>query len=171
MAVEAARGRPELLRFEVALARVFADRAHAASRHDRMLRLFAERIIDLANLWTALVLANHAADVDAGSLFVEGGRLVLPSDLAFALGAAHREPLTQRLLPRVAGTPLAPALDATEGHDAEDAALDAMVRNFACWPAAIRPASRRSSPSCCSSARSCARCCASSGACRSAFRR
>ncbi|MBL0172034.1 MAG: V-type ATPase subunit [Gemmatimonadaceae bacterium] len=130
MAVEAARARPELLRYDVALARVFADRARKASRHNSMLRHYAERVIDLANLWTALVLADHSTDVDVASLFVEGGTLVRASDLALAVSAARREPLVTRLLPRVAGTPLASALAVDDGRDAEDCALEALVVEF-----------------------------------------
>ena len=130
IAVEAARARPELLRFDVALTRVFADRARKASRHNGTLRHYVERVIDLANLWTALVLADHRTDVDIASLFITGGPLVQQAALAFAVSAARREPVVTRLRARVAGTPLAMALDVDEGRDAEDAALDGLVAEF-----------------------------------------
>lgn len=130
MAVEAARPRPELLGFDVALARTFASRASRAARHNRMLRHYTQRVIDLANLWTALVLADHSTDVSVATLFVEGGTLVREADLAFAVAAARREPLATRLLPRVTGTPLAAALDPVDGRDPEDAAREAMVVEF-----------------------------------------
>ncbi|MEQ1690317.1 MAG: V-type ATPase subunit [Gemmatimonas sp.] len=130
MAVEAARPRPELLQFDVALARTFASRARTATRYNRMLRHYTQRVIDLANLWTALVLADHRTDVSVATLFVEGGTLVHEADLTFAVAAARREPLVARLLPRVTGTPLARALDPVDGRDPEDSALAAMVEEF-----------------------------------------
>ena len=136
LAVEAARSRPELFRFDAALARVFAERARSASRHDSMLRRFTERTVDLANLWTALVLADHHADADPATLFVSGGRLMRLEDLAFAVSAEHQLAVAQRLGPRVVGTPLAAALETitspavTAGRDAEDAALAALAAEF-----------------------------------------
>lgn len=136
LAVEAARSRPELFRFDVALARVFAERARSVSRHDRMLRRFTERTVDLANLWTTLVLADHHADVDPATLFVPGGRLVRVEDLAFAMSAEHQLAVAQRLGPRVVGTPLAAALAVITSpaivvsRDAEDAALAALAEEF-----------------------------------------
>jgi vacuolar-type H+-ATPase subunit C/Vma6 len=130
LAVEAARGRPELLRIEVALARVFAERARSATRFDRMLRRYVERVIDQANLWTALVLAEHSTDSETSLLFIQGGVLMRPEDLDFARTAASRDVIADRLRPRLAGTALASALDVGISRDVADLTLDALVREF-----------------------------------------
>lgn len=140
LAVEAARGRPELLRIEVALAREFAARARAATRFDGVLRRYVTRVIDQANLWTALVLAEHPTDTETSFLFIDGGSLINLDDLEFALSTAQRDDLADRLRPRLASTPFARAVDVTVGRDVADVSLDALVREFDVL-ARVQPAS------------------------------
>jgi vacuolar-type H+-ATPase subunit C/Vma6 len=130
LAAEAQRQRPDLLQMEMTLVQTFATRANDAARaSDAAMRLFVERIIDLENLRAALVIAEHPTDVEAGALFVAGGRVVTVDDLRFAGSSRARPDVAARLAPRVAGTPLAAALVA-DGRPADDAVLDALVAEF-----------------------------------------
>lgn len=128
IAEEARRKRPDLLQLEMALTRAFAERSRQASG-DPAMRLFVRRIIDLENLWAALLLSEHPADVDGLSVFVSGGALVTADDLGFAIGTRSRAALIERLSPRVSNTPLGVVL--TDGpRPAEDAVLDLLVAEF-----------------------------------------
>ena len=127
LATEARRHRPDLLQIEMALVRTLAERGREAGRAaDGAMRHFVERVIDLENVRAALVLADHPADIEPASVFVEGGALVTLDDLLFAASSKRRAELVARLAPRVRGTPLAAALEAGE-RPADDAALEALA--------------------------------------------
>jgi vacuolar-type H+-ATPase subunit C/Vma6 len=130
LAAEARRQRPDLLQIEMTLVRTFATRANDTARaSDAAMHRFVERIIDLENLGAALVIAEHPTDVEPGSMFVVGGRVVTVDDLRLAATSRARADVVARLAPRVASTPLAAALVAG-GRPADDSALDAMVAEF-----------------------------------------
>jgi vacuolar-type H+-ATPase subunit C/Vma6 len=130
LAAEARRQRPDLLLMEMTLVRAFATRANDAARSsDAAMRRFVERIIDLENVRAALVIAEHPTDIEPGSVFVAGGRIVTVDDLDLAATSRARADVVARLAPRVAGTPLAAAL-AADGRPADDSVLDALVAEF-----------------------------------------
>ena len=131
---------PDLLRVEVDLAREFARRSLAnAERGDRFLLRHASRLVDLENLWSALMLAESPDEVDPAGCFVPGGE-GLP--LARYLQAATADPADAgRLLAGAIGDPVLSVV--IRGHrgvlvDLEDAALRAMLRE-ARKEARIRP--------------------------------
>jgi vacuolar-type H+-ATPase subunit C/Vma6 len=127
---EAGRQHPDLFHLDVAITRAFADVAgREARRADGPMRLFVARSIDFENLWSALALADEAADVDAGSLFAAGGTLVHADDLLLAHETRLQDAVASALRPRVTGTPLAAALD-PGGRGREDRALEALVAEF-----------------------------------------
>jgi vacuolar-type H+-ATPase subunit C/Vma6 len=130
LAAEARRQRPDLLQMEMTLVRTFAARANDAARaSDAAMHRFVERIIDLENVRAALVIAEHPTDVEPGSVFVAGGRVVTVDDLRLAATSRARADVVARLAPRFAGTPLAAALVA-DGRPADDSVLDALVAEF-----------------------------------------
>lgn len=129
VAEEAQRQHLDLFHLEVALTRAFAERALRTARRDTAMRRFAERTIDLENLWSVLILADQHADLDPASIFVCGGTLIRADDIAAAQIAGSRFDIAERLRVRVAHTPLAAALTAAN-RSAEDAAARALEREF-----------------------------------------
>jgi vacuolar-type H+-ATPase subunit C/Vma6 len=81
-----ASAHPDLLRFELELARLFASRARVgATRSDRALLPYVRLAIDLDNLHAALLLAGGRTDLEPMSVFLDGGREVArPAFLAAA---------------------------------------------------------------------------------------
>jgi vacuolar-type H+-ATPase subunit C/Vma6 len=66
---------PDLLSFELELARRYATRAlTGARRHDLRLLPFVRLAIDLDNIQAALLLAGRRSELEAGAVFLEGGR-------------------------------------------------------------------------------------------------
>ncbi len=129
VAEEAQRQHLDLFRLEVALTRVFATRAQITAGGDAAMRRFVERMIDIENLWSVLILADQHADLDPAHVFVPGGTVLCVDDLAAAQTAGSRFDMAERLGARVAHTPLAAALNATS-RSAEDAALRALEQEF-----------------------------------------
>jgi vacuolar-type H+-ATPase subunit C/Vma6 len=130
VAAEAQRERPDLFSLDQALARAWARRAGAAARRaDASLRLYVERTVDLENLWAARLLAEQRADAAPEAIFVPGGRLVTPDDLAYGVRTRSLDALVAHLAPRLAHTPLAGAL-APGPPSPEDAALAALIGEF-----------------------------------------
>jgi len=130
LAAEGRRQRPDPLELDMTLARTYAHRARGVARSgDAAMRLFVSRVLDLENLWAALVLAEHRTDVDPASVFVPGGQIVTGDDLRAAATSGSVAKVAARLAPRVVGTPLAVALAAGR-RPADDGALDALVREF-----------------------------------------
>jgi vacuolar-type H+-ATPase subunit C/Vma6 len=73
---EAARPEPDLLRIEVALNRAFAERALRAARREGrggVLTRYVQRVIDLENAFTALVLSEEK-DSRLAEYWLPGGR-------------------------------------------------------------------------------------------------
>jgi vacuolar-type H+-ATPase subunit C/Vma6 len=127
---ESRRQHPDLLEFEMALVRAFADRAKiAGDATDAAMRAFVERTIDIANLQTALALSSQPSDVAPGRLFVDGGSIVVIGDLAAARGPGMEMELRERLASKVRGTPLAAMFDHGK-RAAEDVALNLFVEEF-----------------------------------------
>lgn len=98
----------DLLTLEVEATRVYARRALERPR-DRAIEAHARETIDLDNAWSALLSGSFTAEVDADSVFVEGG---LAIDRARFLGAARidgveasRETIAAAF--RAVGSPLA----------------------------------------------------------------
>jgi vacuolar-type H+-ATPase subunit C/Vma6 len=109
-ALEATKGlpRPDLLHLEMALARLFAQRASSGARRgDRALVEFVEETIDVENVLAAVVLAPEKAD----AWFVQGGRKLGPDAFAEAISAPDHGEAARRLAAALAGTPLAEALE------------------------------------------------------------
>jgi vacuolar-type H+-ATPase subunit C/Vma6 len=125
-----APSRPDLFRIECALTRAFAVRAaERARRADAPMRAFVERIVDIENLWTALALADGAADVNPDVLFVPGGALVRVDDLVLAATTRSSSALAAVLRRRVRRTPLGVAL-AGDVAGREARALHGLIAEF-----------------------------------------
>ena len=110
LVAETSRQNPDLFQIEHALVSTWATRARrAARRGDRAMRTFVERQLDLANLWTALLVAEHGFDGPAGSLFLDGGSLIKRDALEQAAAAKSRARAAAILDKRVRQSPLAAA--------------------------------------------------------------
>lgn len=110
LVAETSRQNPDLFQIEHALVTTWATRARrAARRGDRAMRTFVERQLDLANLWTALLIAEHGFDGPAGSLFIEGGTLIKRGALEQAAAAKNRSRAVDVLDRLVRQSPLAAA--------------------------------------------------------------
>lgn len=145
---DAQRERPDLFALERRLDGVFAARARAhAARGDRAARRYVQLALDVANAWTALVLAGgeHEAAPDAGgsrttlarACFLEGGARLRRETCALAAGADGRAAAMELLADAFAGTPLGNAL---RDHASLPALDDAALR----WAlAAVRGDARR----------------------------
>jgi vacuolar-type H+-ATPase subunit C/Vma6 len=110
LVAETSRQKPDLFQIEHALVSTWATRARrAARRGDRAMRTFVERQLDLANLWTALLVAEHGFDGPPGSLFLEGGALIKRDALEQAAAAKSRSRAGDILDRLVRQSPLAAA--------------------------------------------------------------
>jgi vacuolar-type H+-ATPase subunit C/Vma6 len=124
---ESRRQQPDLLQIESTLTRVYAERSRrVAPRCGRAMRVFVARTVDLENLWTAILLAEHGAETGAAALHVEGGDLLKRDAFVLAASAHSRREATAILIRLVADTPLAVALGSEP--DLEERALRALVR-------------------------------------------
>jgi vacuolar-type H+-ATPase subunit C/Vma6 len=125
--VETARQRPDLFAMEVALSRTWAERGRrVAPRAGRAMRTYVERRVDVANCWSALLVADHGFDGLADPLFLEGGRL-LPRDLFLEAAAAPNRGRAAALLDElVRQSPIAAATSHDSG--AEDRLRRALWR-------------------------------------------
>lgn len=127
LAAEASRQNPDLFQIEHALVSTWATRARRAGRRgDRAMRTFVERQIDLANLWTALLIAEHGFDGPPGSLFIEGGSLIKRGTLEQAAAAKGRSRAVDILDRLVRQSPLAAATGREE--NVEDRIRRALTR-------------------------------------------
>jgi vacuolar-type H+-ATPase subunit C/Vma6 len=124
------RPAPDLFHIELALARAFAERAvSTARRADAAMRHFVERSIDLDNIWSLLLISEQEMDVTVDDVFLAGGAVISRGDFTRSLSSHDKANILAHLAPRVAGTPLAAALDPLAA-EAEDAALRALVAEF-----------------------------------------
>ncbi|HTR76701.1 MAG TPA: V-type ATPase subunit, partial [Gemmatimonadaceae bacterium] len=113
------------------LVAVWADvcRRDATVWGDRSVRVYVSRLIDVANLTTARLLAEQRTDASLHELFVAGGAFVTADDLGFAARAHDLELIDGRLTRRGAPRALR-ALATSELPKAEDEMLDALVAEF-----------------------------------------
>ena len=110
LVVETSRQNPDLFQIEHLLMSTWTTHARrAARRGDRAMRTFVERQLDLANLWTALLVAEHGFDGSPGSLFLDGGALVTRDALEQAAAAKSRSRAVDILDRIVRQSPLAAA--------------------------------------------------------------
>jgi vacuolar-type H+-ATPase subunit C/Vma6 len=124
---QARRQQPDLLEMESTLTRLFAERSRrVASRCGRAMRVYVTRIIDLENIWTALLLAEYRSETPSAAMHVEGGSLLERDAFVLAAGAHSRREATAILVRLVADTPLAAALGPEP--DVEERALRALTR-------------------------------------------
>jgi vacuolar-type H+-ATPase subunit C/Vma6 len=93
---------PDLLAFELELARQSTARALAGARRDRRLLGAVQLAVDLDNLQSAVLLAGARSELDPALVFQEGGRhLTRPIFLEAAAAASGAEAI-QRLTRRLA---------------------------------------------------------------------
>ena len=127
LVAETSRQNPDLFQIEHSLVSTWATRARrAARRGDRAMRAFVKRQLDLANLWTALLVAEHGFDGPAGSLFIEGGALIRRGDLEQAAAAKSRSRAVEILDKLVRQSPLAAATGV--GDNVEERVRHALIR-------------------------------------------
>ena len=129
MLAEASRPHPDLFRLQLAVDRVWAERGlTAGAAVGGSLSRYITLQIDSENIWSALALAEGAAEADPKDLFLIGGELVTRAvfeQLARTADPAVRQAQLERL---VAGTPLAPlACSTTREQSLEDALLSATI--------------------------------------------
>lgn len=124
---EARRQQPDLFTLETELTRAWAARSRrVAPRCGRAMRVYVSRVVDLENLWTAVLLAEHETSHSPASLYVDGGGLLDRDAFLLAAGAQSPREATSVLV-RILGTsPLAPAVSADPGAEAR--ALRALTR-------------------------------------------
>lgn len=127
LAHEAKRVRPDLFLLQLALDRVYAERALERSRELADLREFVQFEIDAANTRSALAVSQRIVERDPESLWVPGGLLLSHEAYSQAAGleavAAH-DSLSRML----AGTAVAPAVNSNEHNP--DLALTASLLPF-----------------------------------------
>ena len=118
-ALTAASARPRLLDLERVLARGFAGRSLAAARAaDRNLRGIVRARIDVGNVQMALAFAAGPHDVEAASLFTEGGAAVTRAAFIQACAATTAVEAGLRLERALQGKPLAALLRSAAGDPA-----------------------------------------------------
>lgn len=118
-ALAAGTAHPVLLDIERALTQGFAERSLLASRSgDRNLRDVARERIDVCNLQMALAYAPGPRDVEAGTLFTEGGAALPRAAFVQACAATTALEAGQRLERALAGKPLAAVLRAAAADPA-----------------------------------------------------
>jgi vacuolar-type H+-ATPase subunit C/Vma6 len=98
---------PDLLAFELELARRYAARALAGARRDRRLLGAVQLAIDLDNLLAAVLLAGAHSDLEPREVFVEGGKSVTWPIFLEATAAETRTEAGRRLARRLADRELA----------------------------------------------------------------
>ncbi len=118
-ALTAASAHPLLLDLERVLARGFAARSLAAARAgDRNLRAIVRDRIDVGNVQMALAFAAGPHDVEAASLFTDGGAAVTRAAFVLACAAMTSGDAGLRLERALEGKPLAVLLRSTAGDPA-----------------------------------------------------
>lgn len=125
---EAAGAHPDLFTLELALNRTYATRALRASRkagRRGLLTSYVQRVIDLENAYTALVLAGGGQEVTLEDAFLPGGKRVSFAVFQAAAAAGNLEGAARTLAAAFAGTPMASAFERYGGDPAklEDAVL------------------------------------------------
>lgn len=125
-----AGARPSLFETEIELQRAFAERASLRARQGGPeLVAYVEQLVDLTNLWTALLHFPERAPELAQVMFIEGGRAIdrpLFDDLCNAERLEHAQDLAARTF---RGSPIGTALtgDARPLSSLESAVLEAQI--------------------------------------------
>jgi vacuolar-type H+-ATPase subunit C/Vma6 len=104
---ETSRQQPDLFALEHGLIRTWADRATRARRQDRAMATYVGRAVDVANCWSALLVAAPERDADPAVLFLEGGRLVTRDEFQRAATTRDRSAAAAILDPIVRRSPVA----------------------------------------------------------------
>ncbi|HXG45044.1 MAG TPA: V-type ATPase subunit [Gemmatimonadales bacterium] len=102
-----AAAEPDLLAFELELARRYAARALGGARRDRGLLGAVRLAIDLDNLLAAVLLAGARSGLEPGAVFLEGGRSVTRPIFLEVAAAETRTEAAQRLTRLLADRELA----------------------------------------------------------------
>lgn len=124
---EARQQHPDLFRLEASLSRTFAARAvRIAPRSGRAMRVLVERLVDLENIWTALLVVEQGAETPPEALYVPGGTAVARDAFRVAATSRSRREAAALLTALVRQTPLLPAVSSEPG--AERRALRALAR-------------------------------------------
>lgn len=125
---EAPRTHADLFRMELAINRLWAERARRAVRwRGRELRGVVRETLDLENAHAAIVLSRHGASVDPRACFLEGGRRLG----AEAFEEAARNGNLAALSRAFAKTPFGPVLrEDARSADVESDLLRARLRYY-----------------------------------------
>jgi hypothetical protein len=124
---ETTRQQPDLFAMEHVLVETWAGRSRRAGKKGgKALKRFVSRQVDLANCWSALLVAEHGFDGAVPALFIEGGDLLSEEDFTLAATAASRGAAARILDGHVRRTPLE-AVTATD-TGAEERILRALTR-------------------------------------------
>jgi vacuolar-type H+-ATPase subunit C/Vma6 len=124
---EATRQQPDLFRMEHAILETWATRApRYARRAGRSIRTYVQRSIDLANIWTILLVVQYGFDGDRQDLYIEGGTLVTRAAFTRIISEKSRTAATGQLDALVRRTPLAAAT--SSGAGAEERVRVALAR-------------------------------------------
>lgn len=126
----ASAAHPDLFHLELALNRTFAARAARGARGEGLLAAYVREVIDLENVYTALVLAAEGKDVTPRDAFLEGGERVSLAAFEAATAAGAAVEASHRLAAGFAGTPLGPVVERFAGDPGglEDALLRTRIR-------------------------------------------
>jgi vacuolar-type H+-ATPase subunit C/Vma6 len=107
---EATRQQPDLFRMEHAILETWARRASRyARRAGTAIRTYVQRNIDLANIWTILLVTEHGFDGARPDLYLEGGKLITRSAFTRIIAETSRAGASRQLDELVRRTPLAAA--------------------------------------------------------------
>ncbi|HEX6316947.1 MAG TPA: V-type ATPase subunit [Gemmatimonadaceae bacterium] len=124
---EATRQQPDLFRMEHAIVETWARRAtRYAHRAGRAIRTYVQRSIDLANIWTMLLVTQYGFDDDREELYIEGGKVVTRAAFTSHIAEPSRPAAQRQLDELVRRTPLAAAT--RPGPGAEERVRVALAR-------------------------------------------
>lgn len=107
IAASAATPRPDLFALDVALSRLYAARAlRQARRCGRELQAFVRQVVDLENVWSALLLSYQGGDIDPDQAFIEGGEVLRSETFRRAVASGSIAAAAGSLRPGFRGTPM-----------------------------------------------------------------
>lgn len=101
---------PDLLRVEVRLGRLFAQRALEAAHAEHALSAYVRETVDLENVWTAVLLAGDGGDVAPSDCFITGGERITRAIFEHAAAAPDRPEACGRLARAFGSRPVGRAL-------------------------------------------------------------
>jgi vacuolar-type H+-ATPase subunit C/Vma6 len=129
----ASQAQPDLFVFERAVDRIFLDRARvAAKRAGRRVRDFVTNSIDLHNAFAAFILTNRGGDVDAASMFIEGGRHLTVGEFVSVAKSTSNTEAEHSLRTALSDSILQPvfSMDADGPRSHEGRALRLLLRHY-----------------------------------------